>query len=238
MRVTHGDSDMAIVAFSARGAYPKPFQFLGLERAFPDASRIFVRDRSDRWYNAGLPGVGDTVEAIATRLRAELERAGAKRTIAVGPSMGGYAAILFGCLIGAQRTIALAPQTLLHPGLPERVPAAAVPLQVPDLEPIVRAAPQTEVDVVVAWQDTLDVFHAQRIAHLASVRILGVMGADHNFARSLLKQGEFWPFMTGLIEGRPPEICVVDPPLQPAMTKRIAAALADWGLGNEALGKG
>ncbi len=224
LRSTRGSSDTAIVAFSARGVYPTRFHFLGLDRHFPDATRILLRDLSDSWYNAGLPGVGGTVDEIAGRIEEEIAGAGAERVLTVGSSMGGYAAILFGCLIGAERTIALGPQTLLDPELPERAPAPDLQLHVADLEPVIAAAPQTRVEMVVAWDDLLDVFHAQRVAAHDSVRVLAVRGAEHEFARQLLARGAFWPLMSELVEGRTPAICKVDPALDPDDVERIGEA--------------
>jgi pimeloyl-ACP methyl ester carboxylesterase len=212
-------SDKAIVAFTGWGERPGRFGFFGLSKFFPEWNRLLVRDPSQNWYNTGLPRVGDTVDEIADRIRSMVDELGAKRTIAIGSSMGGYAAILFGCKIGADRAIALVPQTLLHPDLPI-APPADVSLQVPDLKPVVCDAPETKIDLIAAWDDLSDVFHARRIGASPSVRILAAP-EGHSFARRLYKEGEYWPFITELIEGCVPRICEMEPPLETFDDERI-----------------
>lgn len=192
MRMSEGDrsevilarpqqSDTAILAFSSRGA--RHFNYYNVLEPFP-ASKLLVRDPSDCWYNAGVPGVGETVDQIAERLREELGAMGAKKVFTIGSSMGAYAAILFGCLVGAERVMAFAPQTLLDPMFAHS-PPDGVPLQAPDLEPIARSAPSTKIDFVVGWDDPIDVFYYFRLEHLPSVRGLARIGGSHTFIESL-----------------------------------------------------
>lgn len=234
--ISPADSDRAIVAFTGWGERPGRFGFYGLAKFFPEWNRILVRDPSQNWYNTGLPGVGETVDEIADRIRGMVGELGVKRTIAIGSSMGGYAAILFGCKIGADRAIALVPQTLLHPDLPIS-PPAEVSLQVPDLRPVVRDAPETGIDLIAGRDDLSDVFHARRIGGSPSVRILGAP-EGHSFARRLYKGGEYWPFIAELIEGRIPSICEAEPPLEAADDARIedtvfAGQREEWGVAKD-----
>lgn len=227
------DSDEAIVAFSGAGVGPGRFSFYGLLKLFPDQSKLLVRDPSYRWYNNGLPEVGNTVEEIGDQIAKRVGELGAKRIVAIGSSMGGYAAILFGCLIGAERVVALVPQTLLHQGLPVRTPPTDVTLQVPDLKPVIVSAPETRIDLLAGWDDLVDVFHAQRVARSPSVRVLG-LPEGHSFAKRLYRAGDYWPFITELIEGGMPQICKVEAPLELDELKRIedtifAGQRADWG---------
>src|SRR4029077_228384 len=161
---TPGSSDTAIVAFSARRIEPGRFHFFNLVRFFPEPAKLLISDPSHSWYNAGLPGIGDTVEEIAEWIGREGAALGAQRTLTMGYSMGGYAAILFGCLIGAERAIALTPQTLLDRQLRWLGPPARLRAQGADLMPFMRAAPKTEVDLVIGGDSLLDLFHAQRVA--------------------------------------------------------------------------
>jgi pimeloyl-ACP methyl ester carboxylesterase len=203
---TPGRTEPAIVAFSARDAKPRQFHFFHLSKFFPDSPKVLVRDPSATWYNSGLPGIGDSVGEVAEGIRREVTRLGAERILTIGMSMGGYAAILFGCLTGAERAIALVPQTLLDPRFPQRRPSADVKLEVPDLRPVIRDAPRTKIDLVSAWDDLLDVFHAQRVAEFPSVRVLGVPG-EHDFLKGLRDRDEFWPFITELVKGDLMSVC-------------------------------
>jgi pimeloyl-ACP methyl ester carboxylesterase len=217
-------SETAIVSFSANGGGRKHFHFFRLLEPVPEISKLLVRDPNDSWYNAGLPGVGDTIEEIADRIELEVAELGAKRTIAIGSSMGAYAAILFGCLIGAERVVALAPQTYLDPILPH-APPAGVELQAPDLRPVLQEATGTKVEIVAGWDALIDVFHAQRVAELAPVRVLALKNHVHSFMSALHTEGKLLPLVLELIEGGTPEICQVEPRLAPGIEERIAATV-------------
>jgi acetyl esterase/lipase len=226
------DSEDLIVAFSARPIELGRFHFFSLTDLFPSASKLLVRDPSRSWYNAGLPGIGETVGEIAVWLREQVDLLSAKRVIMTGPSMGGYAAILFGCMLGAERVVAISPQTLLDPALRWMVPPAELALQVPDLEPVIRDAPETRIDVVFGWGSMLDTFHAQRVAAAPSVRLFSARGG-HDLARELNERERLWPLLGELIDGRVPSDCGVDPQLDPELlpTLReaiVATAREDW----------
>lgn len=87
-----------------------PFEFLrSLSSQGCDA--IFLRDFSQAWYQFGVDGVAGDVPGLAQWLRAR--RPGYLRTVALGNSMGGYAALLFGRLAEFDVVIAFNPQTTI-----------------------------------------------------------------------------------------------------------------------------
>jgi hypothetical protein len=87
-----------------------PFEFLrSLSAQGCDA--IFVRDISQAWYQHGIDGLSTDVMGLAQWL--DLRRRGYRRTVAIGNSMGGYAALLFGWLAGFDLIIAFSPQTTI-----------------------------------------------------------------------------------------------------------------------------
>lgn len=226
------DSATAVVGFTGHGAKPGAFSFFGLRNALPTTSVLLVRDPADSWYNAGLPGVASTVDEIAARIAHEVDLLGATRAVTIGSSMGGYAAILFGCKIGAERAVAFVPQTLLDPELPFHAPPAELDLQEPDLDPVIGVARQTKIDILVGRDNLVDVFHAQRVAAHPSVRVLGAPGG-HSFATALYERGEYWPLVIDLIEGCPPASCEPKARLDPDTLERISTAVfavpsADW----------
>lgn len=225
-------SKTVIVSFGAKGGGQGVFHFFKVLKPLRGFTKLLVRDPAGSWYNAGLPGVGDTVEDIAARIKQEVAALGGERIITSGPSMGGYAAILFGCMLGAERAIALAPQTLLDRGQ-RHAPPAGVELQAPDLRPIIRDAPATKIDLVAGWDDPLDIFNAGRVAALPSVRILALRGGTHSFVEDLHREEKLIPLFTDLVLGVTPEICEVDPSLDPEEERRIgdtayAAQRKDW----------
>lgn len=74
---------------------------------------IFLKDFNQAWYQCGLFGITNGVEDTVEYLKSVIPHS-TKRLITLGSSSGGYAAILYGCLLGAEKTISFAPQTFLN----------------------------------------------------------------------------------------------------------------------------
>jgi pimeloyl-ACP methyl ester carboxylesterase len=171
--------DVAAVFFAARGGGTE-FGFYRIAHQL-SATALLVKDPANNWYNAGIDGVGATVDEIACSLRATL---GDRRIVTFGSSMGGYAAILFGCLLGAERCVALAPQTRLDSKLPLS-PAADVQLQAPDLQRYLLESPSTNVRIFIGGSDLVDAYHAYRVADRQNVEVLVLPDAGHSVAETL-----------------------------------------------------
>lgn len=68
---------------------------------------IFVRDVLKQWYLNGINSTVNSIESLCELLRSLTY---GKRIICIGASAGGYAAILLGCLLNAEKVIAFNPQ--------------------------------------------------------------------------------------------------------------------------------
>lgn len=98
------------------GSYAEPgspavFEFSGYLKKLEGLSgrqlnKLLVRDPSMRWYLAGIEGVGDDVASTAAALSDFVDRHQPSSVITLGQSMGAYAAILYGTLIGADKVVA------------------------------------------------------------------------------------------------------------------------------------
>ena len=95
--------NVALVLFGGRnsqmGLQP-PFEFFRLTQDLP-VKRIFLRDHEQAWYHRGVRGAGNSVDEVAERLAQLFVQAKIDKVVMVGNSMGGYAALLFGNLLGA-----------------------------------------------------------------------------------------------------------------------------------------
>jgi hypothetical protein len=69
--------------------------------------KIFVRDVTKQWYLNGISAEHDSVQRVKTLLE---EQAGGRPIICVGSSAGGFAAVLFGCLLGASHVFSFSGQ--------------------------------------------------------------------------------------------------------------------------------
>jgi hypothetical protein len=99
---------------------PPRFDFFGrtkkLEKRFGlTFNRLLVRDLANAWYHRGVPGLGTHVDEVATTLRSLIRSIHPSEVITIGQSAGGYAAIMFGMLLKADRIVAFGPLSYLNP---------------------------------------------------------------------------------------------------------------------------
>jgi pimeloyl-ACP methyl ester carboxylesterase len=90
------------------------FDFFGRSKKFESRTnlklnRILIRDIKNAWYHRGVPGLGSHVDEVAATLRGLIRSIRPSRVWTIGQSMGGYAALLFGMLLEADRIIAFGP---------------------------------------------------------------------------------------------------------------------------------
>jgi tetratricopeptide (TPR) repeat protein len=105
-------SQVLLIVFASRNddrAHTK-FQFRQLLSQV-DIKKIFIRDVYDAWYNKGLKNIVDSIEGVAEYLKEQIEQIKPKKLITLGSSSGGYASLLFGFLLNADRSLAFSPQT-------------------------------------------------------------------------------------------------------------------------------
>jgi hypothetical protein len=76
-----------------------------------DVPGYFIKDFRQSWYQEGLLGLSSDVASTAAVLKALIERHSPRHVVTLGVSAGGYAAILFGALLGVDRVAAFSPQT-------------------------------------------------------------------------------------------------------------------------------
>jgi pimeloyl-ACP methyl ester carboxylesterase len=73
-----------------------------------------VRDLHQAWYHRGIPRQGSrSLSETAERLKELIEPHGVERMVTIGNSSGGYAALAFGALLGADVGLAFSPQTTI-----------------------------------------------------------------------------------------------------------------------------
>lgn len=103
---------MTLVAFGGirGGVGIPPYEFFRVTDDLP-VRRIFVRDLDQVWYLQGIRGLGGTLPEAASALREMIVPSA--RVVTTGNSAGGFAAIAFGALLGADEVHAFSPQTAL-----------------------------------------------------------------------------------------------------------------------------
>jgi hypothetical protein len=108
------DSDTLLIAFGGmnqRIGIP-PFEFFAAAGDIP-VKRMFVRDLSQAWYHRGVPGAGSDLMSVNALLAETIAQHDVRRLVTAGGSAGGYAAMVFGTLLGADTVLCFSPQTIL-----------------------------------------------------------------------------------------------------------------------------
>ncbi|MEQ1931119.1 MAG: hypothetical protein ABL957_11420 [Parvularculaceae bacterium] len=104
-----------LVAFSGFATRYRPwesFHFMGLTRKYP-VNKLFFRDTKQAWYHQGVPGVSTNVDETAAYIASVIAERSVKRTVAIGVSAGGYAALIHGWLLEVDEVHAIAPQSYI-----------------------------------------------------------------------------------------------------------------------------
>jgi pimeloyl-ACP methyl ester carboxylesterase len=178
-----------------------PFEFLSLTSDVP-VKRLFVRDVHQSWYHRGLPTLGRSIDEVADALRAVVAAHDVDRLVVAGNSAGGYAALLFGTLLGADTVLSFSPQTTIEPEALARMGDGRWD---DHLAPLVRdqALDRRWVDLAVAlpgardpssttrcllfFDDTLELdrIHAERLRGLDGTRLYRFGHGGHYLVRTL-----------------------------------------------------
>ncbi len=194
-----------LVAFSGHwGHLAMPIFEFGRLTDHLEVSRLLVREPYRAWYHRGLPEAGPDILSLCSLLERHVRDVRPRSVIAFGVSAGGYAALLFGALLGFDEVHALAPQTTL--GRWHRLRMLDRRWQ-RDIAQIYRTAPQnrpfrdlrrvlprrpsaTTFHVHYSRADRLDALHAERLADLPNVLLHSYPAGGHRLARWLHERGE------------------------------------------------
>jgi hypothetical protein len=214
------DSATVMVAFGgiAGALQIPPFEFFNATGGLP-IKRIFVRDLQQAWYHRGLRGHGSNIVELSDSLRRLLAPYEIERLIVTGTSMGGYASLVFGSLLGADTAIAFAPQTVLDRAVLDeigdrrwnadldRIEAAGGSLdrQWLDLSSALPAArhANTRYEILFDPALVLDRAHCERIAGIEGVQLIPREGGGHQLAKDMRDRGELEPLLRRALLGSP-----------------------------------
>ena len=202
--VSKSDSDTCLLAFAAHyhPAGMPPFELLQVTDGLP-VLRVLLRDLDQVCYQRGIRGLGDSIASTTEALRALLDEHGITRAVCFGNSAGGFAAIMFGSLLGADSVYAFAPQTNQTGEFHDRhLPGYAKwskqsdefwadPPEGPilDLRPVVEAS-GVPIHLYYTANNSHDVAQAENLAGLPNVTFYRRDGNHHALARIMRDSGE------------------------------------------------
>jgi hypothetical protein len=199
-----GDSETLLVAFGGMQGQlgMPPFEFFKATGAIP-VKKLFVRDLRQAWYHRGIPGHGDGIEQVAAALGQIVSAGGTRRLVCAGNSAGGYAALLFGTLLGADAVLCFAPQTVIELDAlaamdDHRWDDQLLALQGaldPRWTDLGRALPgarrgATTYDVHFDDSFASDRLHAERLTGLDGLALHRLQGGAHGVVRDMRESGE------------------------------------------------
>ena len=180
-----------------------PFEFFSLTGRMP-VKRLFVRDLRQAWYHLGIPHHGSTIPGVAESLNRLIEPHEVDRLVVAGTSAGGYAALVFGTLLGADTVLCFSPQTTIDPDIlagmddhrwDDRLGAlaatGALDARWTDLRDAMPRARCAETSYNLYFDHSLrgDRLHAERLADLEGVRMFRFGRGGHNIVRALREIG-------------------------------------------------
>lgn len=194
----------------AAGIAMPPLEFYNSSRII-DQHKIFIRDFGQCWYQDGLPGISHDLRDTAAYLRARIDEVEPNTTFFVGNSMGGYAAIMFGVLVGQGEVIAFAPQTFISPGLRlwhrdfrwrrrilDTYRRSFFKPKIWNLRPLLRSiGGRQKISVFVSTDHRLDRAHAAHIKGIAGVSVYEFDSGGHELVKMLRDQGQLPSIMAG-----------------------------------------
>lgn len=166
--------------------------------------KLFLRDFNQAWYQFGVNEEISTIGKIHDYLKAEISGNDYQKTCFIGNSMGGYAAILFGSMLGVKTVISFAPQTFIDQWNRlaaldlrwrrqlKRVHQAETEGTYLDLKKHLERQnyPDTEIFIFYSRDYRLDRVHAERLKGSKNVHLRPLPGGDHSIVKTIRDSGE------------------------------------------------
>jgi len=205
-------SDTLIVSFAV---FPAPdgkprFDFVRAMSAL-NANRIDVRDVHELWYQKGTAPLGGSVPEVATSLWKIIANQHVSRVVAIGNSGGGFAAILFGVMLGVDEIHAFNPPTCLmvpdDTSFPEQL--LALQKEFPPGKPFMdlrvvleeHLKPATRITIHYSKGDKTDRRHALYLSSFPHVRVFQYPIIVHHLAKFCNSRGLLAPLLATVVEG-------------------------------------
>lgn len=199
VRTSDKGSKKLLVYFSSAGAS----DIQGMSKLAPYATdALFIRDGSGKgWYNGPINGLSSGADELAEKLSNRISKYKPENVTMAGSSMGGYASLLFGILLGVGRVVAIGPQILLRP---ELIHCPKRPAKYDDLTSLIESKlASTEINIWYGAESFLDLFNILRIKETQTLRLHAVSGGMHNILTAFKRRGEMEAFFEHIATGTP-----------------------------------
>lgn len=199
----------------AGGVGIPPFEFFKITSE-SGVKRLFIRDIEQALYQRSLAGMGRGPDGVVRYVKERAAEQGVERIVVMGNSGGGYASLLFGALLDADRAYAFSPLSfiglgakLIHRDL--RVPRLFVRAAMSrdanrdyfDLRKVFRKhGTRTDFQIYYCCRGPwgrLDRLHAMRLASFPNVSLHEYDEGGHQLVKLLRDRGELEGIITGAL---------------------------------------
>lgn len=209
---TSVQSDTMMISFAVFPAAGRKSGFDFVRASNPvKAKKLFLRDPHMMWYQKGTPGIADDVPGVVAFLRNAIARERVKRVVTIGNSGGGFSAILFGVLLGADEIHAFNPPTRLRKAddtsYPDQLEGVrrecgdSVPYL--DLRNVLRehVRPPTKIFIHYSRGARRDRRHAKYLREFPMVHLIEYPFVSHHVARFFADRDMLTPLLSAAAEG-------------------------------------
>lgn len=210
-------SDVLVIAFHsffADAIDPNKFEWensTGVISSIVPFKKLFIKHDDCTWWQTefkGLDGYGPHV--LAKFINEEIEKSKAKRVLTMGLSMGGYGAILFGCLCKADLAMAISPQTYLtghrykKNNLVEKFKPYDINIEETDLKVVLERYNNnfTQYNIYFGEHNSTDKNMAERISSCNGVKLFPIDSSKHTVAKPMISSGLFKEILLNFIQDK------------------------------------
>lgn len=186
LKIVNDDSvRRTYVVFSSVDIEPGKFMFWRVMATIA-GSKIFVNEEENGWYVHGIPTLGGSVPEAATSLLGLINNTNPEEVIFLGPSMGGYAAMLYGAILKPElpgitvRCLSFGGEFLLYE---RETRSKALSRKEPnpkyaDLRPLLYSS-QLSVAHIFGDTDITDIYQSTLAAGIETVQRIAVKNGPH-----------------------------------------------------------
>lgn len=176
-----------------------------------NSDKIFIRDFNQAWYQKGVDLELDHINKLIIYLEQNIKIKKYKQVCFIGNSMGGYASILFGTIIGVNKVIAFSPQSFIDRknrffSFDRRWRKQIAKIYsfnkkenfFFDLKKILKKnnLTNTRIEVYFSSNHRLDSFHARRLSKFNNIQLYPQTDKGHSIVKQMKDDGR----LVGIID--------------------------------------
>lgn len=205
-------SDKCLIIFSSVDIPPGKFMFWRVMQPI-NLSKIYINDIDNSWYVNGVPGFGSGLEDSVEKLCQILIDCRFKELIFVGPSMGGFGAILFATLISHKvanvkiRVLSFGGEFFLYKKLTRSLKFSIKSNQnlhheFKDVRNLISNS-NVQITHVYGAGDINDIYQADLVRNFGNVDLICVKDAPHAVANYIGKKFNLTSFISKYLNEEP-----------------------------------